>query len=83
MASCNLNDQVKFRLTNLGKKVLTKYLQEQREKYGIDAHECYKTDCAGDMRIPLHDFMLVFGPAMGIGFDNQVIEKNELTFCGC
>lgn len=82
MVTCNINDHVKFRLTDHGRQVLENYLREQQMKYGIDSHELYKPDCCGCIRIPLHDFMRVFGPAMDIGF-NIVVEKNELIFCGC
>jgi hypothetical protein len=81
MVSCNLNDRIRFRLTNYGKQVLEDYLKEQREKYGIDAHELYKTDCCGDMRLHLHDFMNVFGSHCVMG-ESQIIEHNELVFVG-
>ncbi len=81
MVSCNLNDKVRFKLTPYGESVLEQYLKSQREKYGIDAHELYKSDCCGDIRLYLHDFMYVFGKRCVMGTP-QVIEKNKLVFVG-
>ena len=81
MVSCNLNDKVRFRLTNYGKQVLEDYLKGRRKKYGIDAHELYKEDCCGDMRLYLRDFMNVFGFHCATG-ESYIIERNELVFVG-
>ena len=81
MVSCNINDKVKFKLTEYGAEVLEKYLKSQRDQYGIDAHELYKSDCCGYMRLHLHDFMNVFGSSCVMG-DPQIIENNELVFVG-
>lgn len=81
MVSCNINDKVKFKLTEYGVEVLEKHLKSQRDQYGIDAHELYKTDCCGYMRLHLHDFMNVFGSHI-TWHNNQIIENNELVFVG-
>lgn len=81
MVSCNINDRVRFKLTPYGKSVLEEYLKAQRDKYGIDAHELYKEDCCGDMRLHLHDFMNVFGGHCVMG-SKLMIERNELVFVG-
>jgi hypothetical protein len=81
MVSCNINDKVRFKLTPYGESVLEEYLKLQRNQYGIDAHELYKTDCCGDMRLHLHDFMNVFGKSCIMGTP-QVIVNNELMFVG-
>jgi hypothetical protein len=81
MVSCNINDKVKFKLTPYGKSVLETHLKSQRDQYGVDAHELYKSDCCGDIRLHLHDFMTVFGKYCVMG-GQQIIEKNELVFVG-
>jgi len=80
MASCNLNDWVKFELTQYGNGVLERYLKEQKEAFGCDARELYKPDSLGHIKLQLHEFMRVFGPSMPITFNNQLIVKNELIF---
>ena len=82
MVTCNINDRIKFRLTVHGKQFLAKHLQKEYVKYGANARELYQPDCCGYIMMQLHEFMNIFGPAMTIGFDN-VIENNELIFCGC
>ena len=47
MVSCNTNDRVKFKLTEYGVEVLEKYLKSQRDQYGINTHELYKTAGCG------------------------------------
>ena len=81
MASCNINDKVRFKLTPYGNSLLETYLKSQRDQFGINARECYKTDCCGDMRLHLHDFMVVFGSHCIMG-ESQIIEHNELVFVG-
>lgn len=81
MVSCNLNDIVKFKLTDYGKYILDDYFKTQREKYGIDAHELYEADWCGYIHLYLHDFMNVFGSHCVIG-KPQIIERNELVFVG-
>jgi len=81
MVSCNINDKVRFKLTPYGKEVLEEYLKSQRDEFGIDAHKLYKSDCCGDIRLHLHDFMYVFGKHMVMG-SRLIIENNELVFVG-
>ena len=81
MVSCNINDKVKFKLTEYGEDILEKYLKSQHDQYGIDAHELYKSDCCGYMRLHLHDFMNVFGRYCVV-WHKQIIENNELVFVG-
>lgn len=81
MARCNLNDKVKFKLTDAGKQYLANYLKEQRNKYGCDASACYQPDPLGHLTLHLHDLMATFGPGMQMGFP-QLIVENILIFCG-
>jgi hypothetical protein len=45
MVRFNINDKVKFELTEYGKQLLEAHLAEERKRFGIDAHELYKPDC--------------------------------------
>jgi hypothetical protein len=82
MASCNLNDRVKFRLTPKGEKILNDYLAAQRAKHGCDAASCYRKDACGYRTCILWEFMNVFGPSMHIGL-GSILDGNNLIFCGC
>jgi hypothetical protein len=81
MVSYNINDKVRFKLTPYGKSVLESHLKSEHDQYGVDAHELYKPDCCGDIRLHLHDFIYVFGKHMMMG-SPLIIEKNELVFVG-
>lgn len=79
MVQCNINDQVKFKLTKIGKNVLKEYFEDQRNKYGIDAHELYISDNCDYMKLSLWEFMMVFGPHIHCGY-GSLIENNTLVF---
>jgi len=82
MVRFNINDKVKFKLTDYGKRFLEGHLANERRQYGIDARECYKPDCCGYIKMQMWEFMNLFGSTFEMGFRNQVIVNNELIFCG-
>jgi hypothetical protein len=82
MASCNLNDSVRFKLTPRGEKILKDYLAAQQIDFGCNAASCYRKNECGYVTCALWEFMNVFGPHIAMGF-NLIIEENTLIFCGC
>jgi hypothetical protein len=81
MARFNINDKVKFELTEYGKQFLEAHLAEERKQFGIDAHDLYKPNYCGYIKMQVWEFMNLFGPTFKIGFQDQVIVNNELIFC--
>lgn len=81
----NLNDMVKFKLTDKGKQVWYERYDEiirMVESHGIFTKivpEMPKVDEDGYTTCQLHEFMWTFGKCMTVGLDN-VIDPLDLIF---
>src|SRR6185503_11828934 len=80
----NLNQTVKFKLTQEGEDSIYNYYMNSGLSYG-DARKCYrnqieKLDSKGFNTMQLHEFMNIFGQDTFIG-RKPVIEKNTLIIC--
>ena len=80
----NLNNFVKFKLTDLGKKVWDHQNDELNEFIAGAGAPPLKprildVDEEGYMKLQLWEFMNVFGEAMHMGFDT-IIEQNTLVY---
>lgn len=80
MASFNLDDNIKFKLTEPGEKILADYLVAQRKVHGIDAASCYRKDDHGYIHLQAWEFMRLFGPHMKPTFCG-IVEGSKIIFC--
>ncbi len=76
----NLNDKVKFKITEFGKKALQDYLIKLKDHYSMPdfvierLKEKYSKE---DIEMCLWDFMNIFGPVSKLGTDN-ICKDNEI-----
>jgi len=75
MITFNINDMVKVKLTEYGKKVL---FEDYRKHYNMEP--IYKENKDGTSEWQLWNLMHLFGPYMYNGGKN-VIEENNISFC--
>lgn len=72
----NVNEQIKFKLTERGKKFLKIYIDNQIKKYRISAAEVYSEQCDGYIHTSLWEFMMVFGSFFN--GSEPITENNEI-----
>lgn len=79
----NLNDFVKFKLTDRGKDIYYHQHDEINMMHGRKVIEPHypETDEDGYCRMQLWKFMQIYGPYIGMGFNN-VIMPLDLELCG-
>ena len=80
--SVSLNDYVYFKLTDVGRNIYEKYIEECKLKFGgaADNHEFYQYDSeTGLQYMQLHRFMVIFGKYLYKGIP-IITELNRLTF---
>ncbi len=77
----NVNNYVRVRLTEVGKKILLKEYEEDKKFYP-DLTYRYEPDAEGFVKFQMWDLMQIFGVHMGNGCDipfetNIELEENE------
>lgn len=80
----NLNDTVKFRITEHGQKILNVYFIKLEEYYKLpkDCVDYKKEKFSKDIiEMQLWEFMNIFGSAQHCGADS-ISEKNTIEICG-
>lgn len=76
----NLNDYIKVKLTDLGKDIYYRQLDDINKLYGTKYEPApLKEDENGYVKFQLWDFMQLYGPHMGMAKDN-VIEPIEIIY---
>jgi len=79
----NINDQIKVKLTDLGKSILDEYVAKQLEKVSYlnlpKDYTPYKTDSRGYTKFSIWEFTNIFGGHFWNG-GPQLIENNEIIF---
>lgn len=80
----NLNDTIKFRVTEHGQKILNTYFIELEEYYKLpkDCVDYEKEKFSKDIiEMQLWEFMNIFGNAQFCGAD-AISQNNEIEVCG-
>ncbi len=80
----NLNDTVKFCITEHGKKILEQYFSKLEEYYNLpkDSIDYLREKFSKDIiEMQLWEFMNIFGSAQYCGADS-ISEKNIIEICG-
>lgn len=77
----NLNEYVKFKLTDKGKDIFYHQYDAMNAYWGRQIIEPHfpKTDDDGYVKMQLHEVMRLYGNYMKIG-DKSVIENNEILY---
>lgn len=80
MKKYNINNYVKVKLTDLGKKILKNYYKQLKDLYpNLNCTFKYEEDNEGYIEIQLWQFMKIFGPYFNNGAP-LVIESNTINF---
>lgn len=73
----NLNDAIRFKPKEAGKAIYREYWREACEIAGLPAREI-EVNADGWATMQLHEFMRIYGPHIGPGFESPIGMEIEL-----